>query len=117
MYSNSLFRLISIFILSLILSYNAYAAKVVSGDENSVAVAIDKFKNAEKSLSKATKKAEKHCKKHNKISRLERTEKAGKKDKGAIAYYSCISKDGESSEKDTAINSEESSEEAEDYGY
>ena len=115
MHPNSSISLITIVILTLLLSCNAYAAKVVSGDENSATVAIDKFKNPEKSLSKATKKAEKHCKKHNKIARLERTEKAGKKDKGAIAYYSCISTDGKSSEKDTAIKSEESSEEA-DYG-
>ena len=75
MHSNSSLSLITIVILTLLLSCNAYAAKVVSGDENSATVAIDKFKNPEKSLSKATKKAEKHCKKHNKIARLERTEK------------------------------------------
>ena len=108
---------ITVIILSLTVSFNTYAAKVVSGDNNSVAVAIDKYKDPEKSLSKTTKKAEKHCKKHNKIPRLERTEKAGKKDKGAIVYYSCISKDSESSEKETTKKSEISSEDADYNGY
>ena len=117
MHSNSLLRLITILILSLIASFNAYAAKVVSGDENSVAVAIDKFKDPEKALSKTTKKAEKHCKKHNKIPRLERTEKAGKKDRGAVAYYSCVLKESELSEKDTKKESLESGEEADYSGY
>ena len=117
MRTTSILRLITILILSVIVSFNAYAAKVVAGDENSVAVAIDKYKNPEKSLSKTTKKAEKHCKKYNKIPRLERTEKAGKKDKGAIAYYSCVSKDSESIEKDTAKKSEESSKDTDYDGY
>ena len=117
MRSTSLLQIIIVFIISLIVSFNAYAAKVVSGDENSAAVAIDKFKDPEKALSKTTKKAEKHCKKYNKIPRLERTEKAGKKDKGAVAYYSCVSKEEGPSEKDTEKISEESSDEADYSGY
>jgi hypothetical protein len=100
-------------VLSLIFSFflfsTAQAAKVVSGDENSVVVAVEKAKNAEKSLSKASKAAEKHCKKHDKVAKLERTEKAGKKDKGAVAYYSCVSQGGESSDEVKADESEESS--------
>ena len=99
--------------LSLIFSFlvfgNAQAAKVVSGDEDSVVVAIEKAKNIEKSLSKASKAAGKHCKKHNKVAKLERTEKAGKKDKGAVAYYSCVSQGGESNEEANVDKSEESS--------
>ena len=84
---------------SFFLFTNAQAAKVVSGDENSVVIAVEKAKNPEKSLSKASKEAGKHCKKHDKVAKLERTEKAGKKDKGAVAYYSCISQGDESSDE------------------
>jgi hypothetical protein len=95
---------------SFFLFTNAQAAKVVSGDENSVVVAVEKAKNPEKSLSKTSKEAGKHCKKHNKVAKLERTEKAGKKDKGAVAYYSCISQGDESRDEADEAKVDESEE-------
>ena len=108
MKSNILNLVLSLF-FSFFLFTNVQAAKVISGDENSVVVAIEKAKNPEKAFSKASKQAEKHCKKHDKVAKLERTEKAGKKDKGAVAYYSCVSQGGESSDEAKADESEESS--------
>ncbi len=106
---SNILNLVLLLFFSFFLFTNAQAAKVVSGDENSVVVAIEKAKNPEKSLSKASKAAGKHCEKHNKVAKLERTEKAGKKDKGAVAYYSCVSQGGESSDEAKVAESEESS--------
>ena len=107
----TLLFVITLTTISLFLSENVLAE--ITGDENSVAVYMKKTKDLKDALKKATKEAEKHCKKYDKVAKLDRTEKGGKKDKSGVAYYSCVSEDGDSAEATEANESEESSEAAE----
>ena len=105
--STKLVSVILILFVSLTIFSNASTSSVVTGDENSVAVAMEKTKNIQKALSKASKTANKHCDQFDKTAILDRTEKAGKKDKAGVAYFSCVSQGGESTESSDEAASNE----------
>jgi len=111
--NTKLLFIIPLLAVSVFLFENVLASSVVTGDENSVAVAMKKTKNLEKALSKASKTAKKHCKKHGKVAKLDRTEKGGKKDKAGVAYFSCVSEGGESAKSSKEAEASETT----DYSY
>ena len=80
--------LICILVVSFLL-FGCSTTSTITADENSIPVSMGKTKDFNKAVSDAAKKAEKHCRKYDKSAKLERTEKAGSKDRAGVAYFTC----------------------------
>ncbi len=52
-------------------------------------------KDFNKAVSEAAKKRGKHCNKYEKSAKLDRTEKAGSRDRAGVAHFICEAKAGE----------------------
>jgi len=84
----TLLNLTNIFILSLLV-FACSTTSTITADENAISISMGNTKDFNKAVSDAAKKAEKHCSKYDKSSKLDRTEKAGSKDRAGVAYFTC----------------------------
>ncbi len=67
----------------------------ITADENAISIAMGDTKDFNEAVSDAAEQAEKHCDKYDKSAKLERTEKAGSRDRAGVAYFICDAKAGE----------------------
>ena len=79
-----------LFVTVLVLSCST--TSTITADENSISVAMGNTKDFNEAVSKAAKQAEKHCNKFDKSAKLDRTEKAGSRDRAGVAYFTCEAK-------------------------
>ena len=79
---------ICVFIISFLV-FGCSTTSTITADENSISISMGNTKDFNKAVSAAAKKAEKHCGKFDKSAKLDRTEKAGSKDRAGVAYFTC----------------------------
>ena len=76
------------FILNIFL-FACSTTSTITADENAISIAMGDTEEFNEALSDAAEQAEKHCDKYEKSAKLDRTEKAGKKDRSGVAYFTC----------------------------
>ncbi len=77
-----------VFILNIFL-FACSTTSTITADENAISIAMGDTKDFNEAVSDAAKKAEKHCSEYDKSAKLDRTEKAGSKDRAGVAYFTC----------------------------
>jgi len=79
-----------IYVLTIsIIALGCSSTSTITANEHAISIAMGDTEKFNEALSDAAEKAEKHCDKYDKSAKLDRTEKAGKKDRSGVAYFTC----------------------------